>query len=124
MKVSLGQIKNSEKSVVELSKAVLPIKVSYRLGKFLKKIAAELKDLEESRITLVNKYGTEDPETKNVSVAEENFEAFVAEFNELLSEEVDLEYEKLDLSGDVLGNEVRLNTQDVLNLEFLCDFEK
>ena len=124
MLVSLGKLKVSENSVAELSKCVLPVKISYRLGKFLKKIAVELKELEEARIGLVNKFGTEDPETKSVSVADDKIEEFVTEYNILLNEEIDLGYDKLDLSGDVLGAEVKLSTQDVLNLEFLCDFEK
>jgi predicted nucleotidyltransferase len=123
MRVSLGQLKSSEASIMELSKTVLPINIGYRLGKFIKKIASELKEFEESRVKLVTKYGVEDPETKNIQVPKEKTEEFMKEFQELLSIEVDLEWDQLDLSGIEIGKEIKLNTQDILNLEWLCKFE-
>lgn len=123
MQVSLGQLKASEASIGELSKTVLPIKEAYRLGKFIKKIAGELAEFEAERIKLIQKHGVEDPETKNTKVSDENMEVFIKDFRELTEIDVDLEWDKLNLSGDVLGQEVKLSTQDVLNLEWLCQFE-
>lgn len=123
MIVTLGQLKASEPSLMELAKAVLPIQKSYQLSKFLKKIGGELKLFETGRVALIKKYGTEEPGTQNIHVSDENMGKFSVEFDELLKIEVTFNLDQINLSGDVLGQEVKLTAQDILNLEWLCQFE-
>jgi hypothetical protein len=97
MKISLGKLKNSEEALTALSNCPLPIVLSYKISKALKVIASELTLLEESRKSLVQKYGV--VEGNDVIVSKENIDAFMKELNPLLMEEVDIPIEPIPIGS-------------------------
>ena len=103
MKITLAEIKALENSLLKIFEKEVNIKIAYKLGRFLKKINEELKTLEENRVKLVQKYGKEDEETNQVSVPSENAPKFYQEFNELMSIEIDIDFEPISLKefGDI-----------------------
>jgi hypothetical protein len=114
MTLKLGQLKNSEQALVALSNCTLPIALAYRISKVLKVIASELSDLEEARQKLVQKYGVE--QEGNVVVTNENIDAFVEEFNPLLSEEVEIPFEPFSVES--LPETVSLTPMQLSQLSF------
>jgi hypothetical protein len=112
MKIKLGELKNAETSLQKLIEKDLNIKIAYKLGKLIKIISAEFKEIEDSRVKLIKKYGKED-ENKNIQVLPENNEKFYIEFQQLLDEEIDIDFEPLAL--EELG-EISMTTTDVLKL--------
>lgn len=98
MKLSLLTIVNAKPTLEKLAGLSLPIKVAYRVSKILNKVASEFKDFEDSRIKLIRKFGTEQ-EGGNIEVLEENKTKFFAEMNELLTEEIELNFPLLDLDS-------------------------
>jgi hypothetical protein len=80
----------------------------------LKVIASELTDLEETRQKLVQKYGVE--QDGNVVVTNDNIDAFVEEFNPLLSEDVELPFEPFSIES--LPESVSLTPIQLSQLSF------
>ena len=73
-----------------------------------------MEDLEENRIKLVKKYGTEDEDTKQVTVPKEKTQDFYAELAELMQLEIDIPFEAIGLEefGDIT-----LSAADVMRLD-------
>jgi hypothetical protein len=71
---------------------------SYGLAKIAKKVNEELKVIEEVRTKLITKYGTTD-DKGNCSIKPENpqWAEFLKEFEELMSQEVDIICDKVKL---------------------------
>ena len=113
MKFALGEIRGMKDPLVSLIDKEIPIKAAWKLNRLVKGFDKELGEIEEFRISLVQKLG-EAGEDGNVSVPQEKMEQFVTEFNELLNQEVAIEYEAIDI--DVFGD-VTVAAKDMMVLE-------
>ena len=112
MKFALGEIRQMKQPLSTLLDKELPVKASWKLNKLIRFFDGELESIERFRIQLVKKYGVDvDGTTK---VLEENMPNFVNELNDLLSEEVEYEYEPIPV--DVLGD-ITISTRDMMSLE-------
>ena len=104
MKLTNGIVFGSREALQKLMAERLPVKTSYWLAKMARKLNDQLEVIEAVRIGLIKQYGTQDEGEQNVSVkaGSENYARFVADFNELMSQEVELDIEKVKLPEDGL----------------------
>jgi len=114
MKIKLSEILNSKDSIGKLLERELPIRISFRLTKLIKELDPELQIIEKHRIKLVEKYGKKNEENGNTEVSGDSVADFSKEFNTLLEEELDIDYEPIPISS--LEN-ISLSPFDVLRLE-------
>ena len=91
----------------------LPIKTAYRIGKLLKSVLAELKESEEIKAKLIEKYG-EKQKSGYSNIKEENLKVYNDEWKEMLKEEVELSFIKVPLTDIPQGS---LTGNDIMNLE-------
>lgn len=115
MKIKLANIKNMETSLDSLLKKELNIRVAYRLSKLAKQIYEELLAFEESRIKLIKKYGYFNKETQLYEIDtknQKNVDDFTTEFNQLVSEEVDINFKPILLED--LGD-IKLSAIDMMH---------
>ncbi len=115
MKVSLGEIYMSASVMNKLIDVSLPAKLSFRLVRVMRDLNDALKHLEEERTKLIKKYGN-DSGDGNITVSEEQKEQFLQEFNDLLSEEIEINWEQID--PDSMGN-TPLTVGDIAKISFL-----
>lgn len=115
MKFALGEIRELKDPIANFLDLTVPVKVAWKLNKLVKALDKELSDIEEARISLVQKYGETDAEG-NIQVTPEAMIAFTTEFNELLSEEVEIDFEPIDI--EALGD-IELTTKQLLGVEKL-----
>ena len=102
MKLTNGDIFGSQEPLKKLIEQKFPVMVSYKLAKLVKKLDEQFKVIEEVRMGLIKKYGeTDDKGQTQVKPEGENFPKFVAEFNELMSQEVEIVVEKVKLPEKV-----------------------
>ncbi len=120
MKFTLGEIYGLTRSLQKLTDKELPIRVSFRLYRFLKDCSAEMEILEKSRVKLVEKYAGEAKEGEEMKVSDENKDTFQEEFAILLNEEIDLEFELISID-DLKG--IKISTNDFIPMQKLF-FEK
>ncbi len=82
----------------ELIATKIPVMVSYRLAKLAIRLSEPLKVIEDVRNGLVKKYGESDDKGQvSVNQEGENFAKFADEFNELMTQEVEVVFEKVKL---------------------------
>ena len=117
-KVTLNELKALEEYLPICDELHLPIATSYKFAKFLDLVKRELIILEEERRKLVKKYGTSD-ENEQVKVPEDKYEEFFKEFQELLSQEVTLEYNPISINE--FGSDVELPAKVVSRLLVFID---
>lgn len=113
MKLRLGEIRQMKDPMTVILDKDLPIKSAWRLNKLIKVFDKELADIEEFRISLVKRLGEVDEEG-NVQVPSDKMEDFVTEFNELLSTEVEFEFEPIEI--DSIGD-INVTAKDLMILE-------
>jgi len=98
VKLTNGDIFGAQEPLRKLIGERLPVKVSYSLAKLVKKLDEQFKVIEEVRMGLIKKYGeTDDKGQISVKPEGENFPKFVEEFNELMTQEVEVVIEKVKL---------------------------
>jgi len=127
MKFRLNEVFAITRSLPKLTDKELPIKISYRLLKFLKSCSEEMETLEKSRVKLIKKYAeksVEDEkddgkkknssEQRDIKVADENKDKFQEEFSILLNEEVEIDFEPICIED---FGEITFATNDLISLQ-------
>ncbi len=117
LKLTLGDLKMKEASLGNLLNTKLPVKASYRMSKLSKIIINELKELEEQRVKLVEKYG--EKTDQGFAIKPDNAEmwkAFHDDYKELLKEEVALSF------IPVLLNDIPDNVLSAIDMMHLSEF--
>lgn len=121
--MKLSEIVNVKTALEKIvaSESSLPIKVAYWLSKLLKKVSNEYDYFNTARISLVKKYGKENPENGNFEVSEENRTEFFSDLSSLLEEEVsDFSFQPISLSD--IPESVQLTVVEASTLEsFVVD---
>jgi putative IMPACT (imprinted ancient) family translation regulator len=112
MKVKLVEVYNSVSVMNKILDAELPASVAFKLTKLLKSLNDEIED---QRVKLVSKQGQKD-ENGSVSVSEANKEEFMKEFGELLSTEIEIQWEPVSVEK---FDGLNLSANDLLKVGFL-----
>lgn len=109
MKLTLKDIKDSERVLSQILMAQVEFKLAYRIEKITKKLVANIETIEDFRLALVKKFGQPEKdkdgkETGRLSVPPEKYEEFNKEFVDYLGAESDVDcqaipYELLENSG-------------------------
>lgn len=113
MKFALGEIRGMKDPLISLLDKEIPIKAAWKLNRLIKGFDKELGEIEEFRVSLVQKLGVMG-DNGQVSVPQEKMEQFITEFNELLNQEVDVEFEPVDI--DIFGD-LNVSAKDLMVLE-------
>ena len=116
MLITLNDIVTSTESLRKLTTLDLPIKISFRLLELTKQLEVRLTSFEETRLTLLKKYGTQTDAT-NFKIEDVNVEPFSKEMEELLSEELDVNFVKI--SVDSLPDSISISAADLRLLSWL-----
>ena len=119
MKVTLKELNKIKGSVAKLVTAQgLPGRVCHKAISFTKKVTSEIEAMEEVRLKLVKQYAAPAVEGVPQHVSNENLDAFNADFDEVLKEEVDVPEIKIALAD---LEKAGLTMQDHAALDFMID---
>jgi hypothetical protein len=110
----LFELRNMGPSLRRLSSQPIPLKISYRLSKFIKKTTEELSSVEEHRIKLIDQFGTKNEQSGFTTVLPEKEKEFQKAFFDLLNETVDIDIEPISVED--LGS-IKLSVEDILNMD-------
>lgn len=116
---SISNILQARTAIETLTKAALPAKKSYEITKLLKALTVEFEAFEAARVEAVKRYGTE-AEDGSFTVDPSNQE-FVKEINELVTTEITVDREKVDLSQHL--DQLEFTVSDLIALEPFFNFE-
>lgn len=124
MKFTLKEVRVLERSLYQITKKELPIRISYRLAKLLQTCLDELSTLEKARLELINKYPApevQNPPDKATPEELERENKIREEFALLLEEAVEIPFEPLTV--EELGD-INISTLDMLGLFPIIKEEK
>lgn len=108
MNLTIKELLNAKPVFEKLSQKSMPAKTAYRISKILRILNQEFKDFDNTRKSLIQKFG--EPKAENPEdwlVKEENIKIFTEEMNSIIDEEIILEgivkfklddFETLDLT--------------------------
>jgi len=132
MKLQNGEIWAGYQALVELSEKDLPVKVSFGLAKINIALKGTYEAVEKIRQGLVQKHGTpkegedaagnpfSDIEIKQGTKA---YDDFSKEFTELITEEVEIEFEMVKLPAEVDGKPFQVAAKILAPLEKFVGLE-
>jgi len=100
VKLTNGEIFNAKVPLQQLVANKFPVKTSLALVKLIQKLNEVLEPVDQVRSGLVKTYGKPDDKNPNqarVSPGDPGWEKFQAEFWELMAQEVEVVFEKVEL---------------------------
>ena len=100
MNIQNGEIYNARGALEKLTQAKLPLKASYQLAMMATKLSNQIMVIERLRQGLIQKYGEKDPDNpKQIKVDPqgEKFPEFAKEYGELMTFEVEIDFEPVTL---------------------------
>jgi len=100
MKLTNMEILNAKAPLTELVKQQFPVKTSLALVKLVQKLNEFLIPIEQVRDGLIKTYGQPDPKNQNqisIQQGDEGWVKFSEEFTELISQEVEVVFQKVTL---------------------------
>ena len=109
MKITNGELYGANEALGRLAEIKLPVKTSLQVAKLANKVGEKLKPVEEVKKGLVKTYEIySEPNERGGEVIktkgdEKNLEKFASEFNELLLQEDNLEFEKIRMPEKIAG---------------------
>jgi hypothetical protein len=118
MRVTLKQIYFGYQTLSKIITQELPIKIAFKMSKIIKVLSDEYALIEKQRNQLVAKHG-EQQESGEVKVKKENTEIFLSEFEDLLTETVELNIEKIKINN--FPETFKINVQDITLIDFLLE---
>ena len=104
MKLNNGDIFMAREPLQKLMEQKFPVKVSYNLAKMVSKLNEQLKVIDDVRNGLIRTYGEpekDNPQQVGIKPESKNFTKFVEELNELLSQEIEVVFDKVKLPEKV-----------------------
>lgn len=115
MKVKLEKLVMSVDSLSKLFEKPMPIRTTFRLKKIVQEVDNNLKIYDESRTTLLKKYG-DMQEDNSYKVDPEKQQELEDEHRELLDSEISFGFEPIP--AELLGN-IDMTPKDLLLLDWL-----
>jgi len=100
MKLTNGEIFSAKVPLQQLTANKFPVKTSLALVRLSQKLNEFLVPIEQVREGLIKTYGKPNPENPHqasVKPDDENWDKFVAEFTELMAQEVEVVFEAVEL---------------------------
>jgi len=132
MKMTLNEVLENYKSLAELAGKKLPVRFSYAVSKNLKKLENEVKPVEKGRSDLIMQYCEKDEEGKPKSDSKgnlifgDNAPKFIAEYNEYLKMETEVEIHKIPFTEIERTEEDRydiLSPVEMMGIGFMIEEE-
>lgn len=115
MVVTLGELVNADQALARLAEQKLPIKVSWLLGKLVKRVREEVAEFHTHRNAWIQELGqTEDGRTWTIEAGSSNQAEFTKRLSELVALEVELAWVPLQVSA--LGS-IEVSVADLIVLE-------
>ena len=128
MKILNGEIFGAMEPLSKLVGKDFPVKASIALHQLVIKLSEQSKVIENVRQGLIRKHGKEDlkgsgnlevitPNDPKGRAVSESYPKFVEEFNELMGQEVEIDFKKVTLPSETDGKSLQMSVNDLIALE-------
>ena len=128
IKVKISDLLNATETLQKLAQKDFKAKLAWTISKLLKQAETEIQSFNETRMTLVKKYGEKDENDElitddkgNCKIVQECIDDFSNELDELLNTEVEINANKIQMS---LLEDIEFTPADMAVLEPFVDMEE
>lgn len=122
MKIKVADLYNLSLGLNELSKKELPIALAFKIQRAQKKVSEELIASDKVRQSLIEKYKEKELDNGVVQVKKDKLDEFNEKINELMSQEIDLDIEKINID-DLEKSVEKVKPQTLMQLETILNAE-
>jgi len=119
MEVTIKDLVQSENVLVKISKMEMPLVVSYKVNKVIRKAAPELTAFMQAKSKLFDTYGTDDGTVRTIK--EENYETYLNELSPVLEQVVDIPVDIIPL--EEFKNSINITPEELQLLKWLIKME-
>lgn len=126
IQLKIADLLNSTDVLQKLAGKELKAKLAWQVGRMLKEAEKEIQSFNETRMQLINKYGSKDEkgelvmdENNNCKIEPESINNFSNELNELISSEIEINAHKIKI--DDIEN-INFTPSEMAQLEPFVDF--
>jgi len=127
MKLFNGEIFGAKEALMTVFEKEWPIKVSFKVAELIAKINTPFENIEKVRNALILKYGVQDKDNSSrfrIDAKLDTYPEFAKKHDELMEQEVEVEFEKVLLPTKVSGEDVVIKPSLLLALENFVELEK
>lgn len=128
IKVKIVDIVNGTEALQKLAKTELKAKLAWQVSKLLKAAEQEIQIFNDTRMSVIKKYGEKDEngelitdDNGNCKISDNNLILFNTELNELLSNEVEINANKLNIND---FGDINFTPSEMASLELFIDFDE
>lgn len=126
IQLKIADLLNSTDVLQKLAGKELKAKLAWQVGRMLKEAEKEIQSFNETRMKLINKYGSKDEngelvmdENNNCKIEPESINNFSNELNELIASEIEINAHKIKI--DDIEN-INFTPSEMAQLEPFVDF--
>lgn len=126
IQLKIADLLNSTDVLQKLAGKELKAKLAWQVGRMLKEAEKEIQSFNETRMQLINKYGSKDEngelvmdENNNCKIEPESINNFSNELNELIESEIEINAHKIKI--DDIEN-INFTPSEMAQLEPFVDF--
>lgn len=126
IQLKIADLLNSTDVLQKLAGKELKAKLAWQVGRMLKEAEKEIQSFNETRMQLINKYGSKDEkgelvmdENNNCKIEPESISNFSNELNELIASEIEINAHKIKI--DDIEN-INFTPSEMAQLEPFVDF--
>lgn len=126
--VTIADLLNSTETLKKLGQRDFPAKLAWSIAKLLKAAEKEIQDFNETRMNLIQKFGSKDEngelitdENNNCKIESESVEEFNKQLNDLINTSVEISGNKLDIG---LFDDLKFTPSEMAVLEPFIDMEE
>lgn len=126
IQLKIADLLNSTDVLQKLAGKELKAKLAWQVGRMLKEAEKEIQSFNETRMQLINKYGSKDEngelvmdENNNCKIEPESINNFSNELNELIASEIEINAHKIKI--DDIEN-INFTPSEMAQLEPFVDF--
>ena len=128
IQLKIADLLNSTDVLQKLAGKELKAKLAWQVGRMLKEAEKEIQSFNETRMQLINKYGSKDEkgelvmdENNNCKIEPESINNFSNELNELIASEIEINAHKIKI--DDIEN-INFTPSEMAQLEPFVDFDE
>ena len=128
IQLKIADLLNSTDVLQKLAGKELKAKLAWQVGRMLKEAEKEIQSFNETRMKLINKYGSKDEngelvmdENNNCKIEPESINNFSNELNELIASEIEINAHKIKI--DDIEN-INFTPSEMAQLEPFVDFDE
>lgn len=126
--VKIADLLNSTETLQKLSQQDFKAKLAWSIARLLKAAEVEIQSFNDTRMTLIKKYGEKDENGElvtddkgNCKILEEGIETFGKELNELINTEIEINANKIKMD---LLEDIDFTPSDMAVLEPFVEFDE